>query len=76
MTFFISVSDALREYDGLTEVQILEIINQELASPYDEQGNQLTAEKFHTLVRQQTENDIHSLENQLATSLRRDLGWG
>lgn len=76
MSYFITVPEAMQEFNGIREAQLLEIIKQGWAAPHDEQGYRLTAETFHARVRQQTESEVHSLQEQLATSLHRNLGWG
>lgn len=76
MSYFITVPEAMQEFNGIREAQLLEIIKQGWATPHDEQGYRLTAETFHARIRQQTESEVHSLQDQLATSLHRNLGWG
>lgn len=76
MSYFITVPDAMREFDGIREAQILEIINHGWAAPYDEQGHRLTPEKFHALVHREIQSAIDRAREDISDSLRVENGWG
>jgi hypothetical protein len=65
----------MREFDGIREAQLFNIINQGWAAPHDEQGHRLTPKKFHALVCQETQNSVDRLKKELAASMHRELGW-